>query len=161
MKFKMAWVSVLSCFLAVGQSHATEREVMPPIDSTNPYDVIIDRNIFRLSSPPGNVVELPQPDLPTIKISGFSESGGMITAFFATVPKDPKETVTYFALSEKTREEGILELVKIYPNQEKVDVLINGVPTTLSVKTYSFVTHMTESPPPVSARPVPNPTQYR
>ena len=131
---------MLSCVLCVSQSYAAQQELMPPVEATNSYDVIIDRNIFRLNaSCPCAVAEPPQPDLPTIKISGFSESDGMITAFFATVPKDAKEAVTYFALSKNTRVAGILELVKIHPNQEEVDVLINGTPATLSIKKDNFV----------------------
>jgi hypothetical protein len=165
MKFSMALGGLLCLGLTSGTGYAvtagTNSPAKPaavaPADDTapdanadatataeqdqNPYTAIMRANIFHLTEPPK-----PQPkddpailNLPTVKMTGFRRRDGEpIRALFATVPKDPKEPARYFNLSEGEKED-ILEIKRIDPNQEFVDVIIAGTPTTLTVKSNSFV----------------------
>jgi hypothetical protein len=112
-----------------------------PAEETNPYSAIVRANVFKLTEPP------PPPkrddpailNLPKVNITGFRRrEGEPVHALFATVPKDPKEPARYFNLAEGEKED-ILELKKIDPSQEFVEVIIAGTPTTLTVKSNSFV----------------------
>jgi hypothetical protein len=57
----------------------------------------------------------------------------------AKVPKDPKEPMKYYNLGVGEKKDGV-EVVKIQPDQQAVDVLINGEPEELTVKSNSFLT---------------------
>lgn len=112
-----------------------------PDADQNPYVAITKANVFQLKDPP------PPPrrddpailNLPKINITGFRKrEGEPLHALFATVPKDAKESPKYFNLAEGEKE-GLLELKRIDPSQEFVEVVIAGTPTTLTVKSNSFV----------------------
>jgi len=113
----------------------------PEQDDSNPYSSIVRANVFHLQEPP-KPVEKPNEallNLPKVNITGFRKrEGEPLRALFATVPKDPKESPKYFNLAEGEKED-ILELKKIDPDQESVEVIIAGTPTTLTVKSNSFV----------------------
>jgi len=115
--------------------------------SEHPYTVIWDRNIFHLNPPPPPVKAEDQvkPDLPVIKITGIIKVGDKVRALFASQPKGGKETVTYFNLAEGERQ-GILEVVKIDPENESVDIINSGTPATLTVKNDKLAKN--EGPPP-------------
>ncbi|MGZ5543539.1 MAG: hypothetical protein ACXWIU_02595, partial [Limisphaerales bacterium] len=120
---------------------ATDSAPAAPVQDENPYSAIVRGNVFHLTEPP------PPPkhedpailNLPKVNITGFRKrEGEAIRSLFATVPKDPKESPKYFNLAEGEKED-ILELKKIDPSQESVDVIIAGTPTTLTVRSNSFV----------------------
>lgn len=108
-------------------------------DSSDPYKIIAERNVFHLNPtpiPPPPVP--PKIELPTIKFSGWFRVGRVTKALFCTLPKDKKETPSYYDLCEGEKA-GFLELVKIRYDQGEVDVINSGVAMTLSLKDDSLV----------------------
>jgi hypothetical protein len=107
-------------------------------DPANPYSVIIERNIFHLTAPPPPPEpEKPKVELPVVKITGFVNIGSQQKVLFLSEPKDKKEGPFYYSLAEGGN--GVdgshkLELVKIHPSQDGVDVINDGVAVTLTVK---------------------------
>lgn len=121
--------------------NSADANAAPEQDDSNPYSAIVRANVFHLTEPPKpQVKEDPAIlNLPKVNITGFRKrEGEPLRALFATVPKDPKEAAKYFNLAEGEKED-ILELKKIDPDQESVEVIIAGTPTTLTVKSNSFV----------------------
>ncbi len=140
---------------AVSDENAPDATDAPPLQDDNPYSAIVRGNVFRLTEPPKpQAKEDPAIlNLPKVNITGFRRrEGEPVRALFATVPKDPKESPKYFNLAEGEKED-ILELKKIDPNQESVDVIIAGTPTTLTVKSNSFVQSVVV--PKTAAAPLP------
>lgn len=122
-------------------------------DDSNPYSAITKANVFHLTEPPKPAEKPDQAliNLPKVNISGFvRHAEEPVHALFATVPKDPKESPKYFNLAEGEKED-ILQVVKIYPNQDAVDVIIAGTPVTLTTKSNSFVQPL--PPPPKGGVP--------
>jgi hypothetical protein len=108
-----------------------------PDDASNPYSVIVERNIFHLNPPPPPVSETEKAkvDLPVVKITGFVNIGNTRKVLFLSTPKDKKEGPFYYSLAEGEKSpDGRFELVKIHPSQDEVDVINAGVPVTLTVK---------------------------
>lgn len=119
----------------------TDPNAAPADTDQNPYSAIVRANVFQLKEPP------PPPkrddpailNLPKVNMTGFRKRDGQaMRALFATVPKDPKESPSYFNLAEGEKD-GILEVRHIDPNQQFVDVIIAGTPTTLTISNNSFV----------------------
>jgi hypothetical protein len=108
--------------------------------TNNPFADIAERNVFGLRKPP-EVQPQEAPKLPvTIKLTGFEQHGVEQTrVLMAEVPKDPKEPWKYFNLGVGEKEGGV-EVVRILPGQVAVDVVINGEPAELTVKSNSFLT---------------------
>lgn len=104
----------------------------------NPYAVIGERNIFHLNPiPPPPEPEKPKPDLPDVKITGIIKIGDQTKAMFMCQPKDKKKEPAYFSLAEGekgSKNSDELELVKIHPSEDGVDVIINGTAVTLSME---------------------------
>jgi len=122
-------------------------------EGANPYAVIAERNVFHLNPPPPppSVEDTaPKADLPVIKITGIAEISGKVRAFFVTQPKDPKEPPTYFSLAEGERE-GILEVVRIYAAEQKIDIVNSGKAETLTFKDDALAKNE-GTPPPGAAR---------
>jgi len=105
-------------------------------DAANPYSVIVERNIFHLNPPPPPPEpEKPKVELPVVKITGFVKIGDQYKVLFLSQPKDKKEGPFYYSLTENEKSaDGKLELVKIHPSQDGVDVINDGVAVTLTVK---------------------------
>jgi hypothetical protein len=107
-------------------------------DNSNPYGIIVDRNIFHLNPQPKPqpVAEKPV-DLPKVYLNGIVRVGDDVRVLFSIPPKDSKSQTAYFRLApgEKDNE---LELVKIHPDQQEVDILVNGTAMTLSVLSNSM-----------------------
>jgi hypothetical protein len=97
--------------------------------------------VFKLRSQPTNPPPEAPPKQPTdIKLTGFEKHGDEGTrVLLAKVPKDPKEPMKYYNLGVGEKKDGV-EVVKIQPDQQAVDVLINGEPEELTVKSNSFLT---------------------
>lgn len=126
----------------------------PIADDSNPYSAIIRANVFHLTDPPKPAEKPDQTllNIPKVNISGFLRHADQpVRALFATVPKDPKESPRYFNLAEGEKED-ILQLVKIHPGQDAVDVVIAGTAVTLTTKSNSFVQPL---PPPSKTGVVP------
>jgi hypothetical protein len=119
-------------------------------DNSNPYLVISGRNVFHLNPPPPP----PQPDqgtavLPVVLLSGFMRTGGEAKALLAVKTQNPDphapELTSFVALAEGSQQRvgagdkrAVVELVKIYLEQEKVDIINSGTPITLSLKEDGF-----------------------
>ncbi|MGO8696849.1 MAG: hypothetical protein ACLQVY_03920 [Limisphaerales bacterium] len=129
MNIKRAGI-ILGCVLLAGPRPASAL----PVDSTNPYAVISERNVFHLNPiPPPPPPEPSKADLPVIKLSGFFKVGKKTRALFSSAPAKKDETWTYFNLAEGEKE-GVLEVVRIDEADGKVDVLNTGTPATLTLK---------------------------
>lgn len=119
---------------------------MAASSAENPYAVIGERNVFHLNPPPiPPPPEAPKTELPDIKLSGFLKIGKTTHALFVYTPKDKKEPPIYYDLVDGEKQ-GILEVVKIREDEEEVEVINSGTPTTLNLKENSL-----ESKAPVAA----------
>jgi hypothetical protein len=130
-------------------------------DASNPYSVIVDRNVFHLNPapPPAAPDKGPPPDLPKVYLSGFMRTGDKLKVLLAVKTKDPKskppETSSYLTLEEGSKE-GVVELVRAYADEGKVDIINSGTPMTLSLKENGVVG---ETPPAPAAAPAPGAAQ--
>jgi hypothetical protein len=106
-----------------------------PDDAANPYGIIMERNIFHLNpQPPPPEPEKPKVELPVVKITGFVNIAGKSRVLFVSQPKEKKDGPIYYSLGEGEKSgDSKLELVKISPAQDKVDVINDGVAVTLTV----------------------------
>lgn len=112
-------------------------------DSSNPYAVITDRNIFRLNPPPPPKDPNEKPvELPKVYLNGIVKIGDNVEVLFSIPPKDSKKTTSYFSLAPGEMAPGqndeTLELVNIHPDQQEVDIVVNGTAMTLSVASNSL-----------------------
>lgn len=112
-------------------------------DSSNPYAIIVDRNIFRLNPPPPPVAVDQKPvEMPKVYLSGIIKIGDDIRVLFSMPAKDAKGQTSYFKLAPGEMASGErddkLELVRIHPDQQEVDVVVNGTAMTLSVLSNSL-----------------------
>jgi hypothetical protein len=123
----------------------------------NPYSVIIEKNAFRLTPlPPPAPPTAETLGLPTVFFSGTETIGGQVRALLAVMPADSKkndpgaperkETTSYLVLSEG-QSEGSLQLVKIHPDQEAIDIIISGTSMTLTMKNNGFAKTASNAPP--------------
>ncbi len=102
-------------------------------EGSNPYGVIVDRNVFRLVPPPPlKTVEEKPIELPKVNFNGIFKMGNNIRVLFSIPPKDAKSQTAYFKLAPGEKQDA-LELVNIHPDQKEVDVLVNGTAETLSM----------------------------
>jgi hypothetical protein len=107
-------------------------------DNSNPYAIIIDRNIFRLNPPPPPKDTEKKPvDLPKVYLNGIIKIGDDVRVLFSIPPKDAKSQTTYFKLAPGEKDD-VLELVRIHPDQQEVDVLVSGTAMTLSMLSNSL-----------------------
>ena len=107
-------------------------------NNSNPYAVIMDRNVFRLNPPPAPVVTNQKPvDLPKVYLNGIIKIGDEVRVLFSIPAKDTKSQTTYFKLAPGEKD-GVLELVNIHPDQQEVDVLVNDTAMTLSMLSNSL-----------------------
>jgi len=122
----------------------------------NPYSVITERNPFRLNppTPAPEPAKLPSPDLPVVMVSGFMRTGDQWKVLLAVKTDNPdphgQKLTSYLTLAEGDKgtvglgtKQAVVELVKLYVGQEKVDILDSGASITLSMKDNGF-----ESPAP-------------
>jgi hypothetical protein len=129
-------------------------------DNSNPYAVITDRNVFHLNPPPvpAAVVEKPV-DVPKVYLDGIMKVGNEVRVFFSIPPKDKKPQASYFDLAANEKATGgddeVLELVRIHPDQQGVDVIINGTAETLSLEKNSLASADSKTNPFAGARPAP------
>jgi hypothetical protein len=135
--------------LACGLALLAQAACVVPLaraDDTNPYLTIVDRNAFRLSPPPPPPAppEAPPPELPTVIFSGTVTIGNETKAIFAikqnapkggprgAKPEAPAET-TFISL--KINETGgPVQLLKISPAGDEVELLNSGTKVTMNLK---------------------------
>jgi hypothetical protein len=130
-------------------------------DKSNPYSVIIDRNVFRLNPPPpaAQPSQEPPPNLPALTLSGFIQIGDKWNVLLAVKSQNPDPKAaplqSFLTLAEGDKEavtqldkQVWVELVKVYADQEKVDLVNAGTPMTLSLRDNGFA-----SPPPSPSPP--------
>ncbi|MGA3179197.1 MAG: hypothetical protein ABSF38_02510 [Verrucomicrobiota bacterium] len=141
-----------ACLAATGDAPPALPAAAASDDNSNPYSVIIDRNVFRLNPPPppdDNKDKGPPPDLPVVKLSGFIKTADKLKVLLAVSVKtgDSKapEAMYYLTMVEdevETVGEGdkraVEKLVKVYPGEEKVDIENSGTRMTLSLKENGF-----------------------
>lgn len=98
------------------------------------YEAIVDRNIFRLTSPPPPPVAPTNTDAldKTIELSGISNIGGKKKAWFNVKAKGAKETL-YVNLGENERQD-FLEVISISEETGEVKILNAGSSMLLSFK---------------------------
>jgi hypothetical protein len=114
---------------------------------SNPYSVICDRNVFHLNPPPTNAPadKAPPPDLPAVFLSGFMKKADELKVLLVLKVKNPDTkgapSNAYLKLAEGDKQtvmsmnnQVLVELAKVYAEQEKVDVVVAGTPMTLSLK---------------------------
>jgi hypothetical protein len=115
-----------------------------PNSTLNPYNVISDRNVFRLNPPPPPPEPEQKPvDLPKVMLTGFWTVGQRVKVLLAVPSKDAKVPPIYLTLGAGEGDQN-LEVVNIRPSKEEVDILNSGTPQTLTVASNSYVS----SPPP-------------
>lgn len=128
--------------------------------AANPYSVITSRNVFHLNPPPPPPAadKGPPPVLPKIFLSGFMWNGDKLSVLLVVKTPNPDlksaDLPSYLTLAEGAKD-GAVELVKVYPEEGKVDILNSGTPMTLSMKD-DGVTNDPALPP--ASRP---PVRYR
>lgn len=133
---------ILGCILLAGTCLASAL----PENSSNPYVIISERNVFHLNPiPPPSPAEPSKADLPVIKLSGFFKVGKKTRALFSSQPKKKEELWTFYNLAEGEKE-GALEVVKIDEADGKVEILNTGTPATLTLKQDSMETAAAAGP---------------
>jgi hypothetical protein len=135
------WTSV--CFMgslllaasapALTQSPATGDSTSTS-DSSNPYAVIVDRNVFHLNPLPKPKSDADQKpvDIPKVSLNGIIHIGDDVEVLFSIPAKDNKNPATYYKLAPGEKDD-VLELLRIRPGEQEVDVLVDGTPVTLSI----------------------------
>jgi hypothetical protein len=120
-------------------------------DNADPYSVIAKRNVFGLNPPPPppEPAKGPQPDVPGVYLSGFMRKGDQLKVLLVLKVRNPDTRAAplnaYLTLAEGDKkvvmsmnDQVLVQLVRVYAGQEKVDVIIAGTPMTLSLKDNSF-----------------------
>jgi len=139
----MTWAGVLG-FAMMARFAAADTT---PVDG-NPYSVISDRNVFHLNPPPPPPPppEAKPIDLPKIMLTGFVGKGKYEKVLLAIPPKDNKESTTFLSLAPDEMQKEV-RLVAIRREKEEVDIINQGTPQTLSVKSNSYSSVAAAAPP--------------
>jgi hypothetical protein len=108
-------------------------------DNSNPYTIIVDRNVFRLNPPPPphSAADDKPVELPKVNLNGIIKVGNDVRVLFSIPAKDAKSQISYFKLAPGEKDD-VLELVKIHSDQQAVDVLVSGTAMTLSMASNSL-----------------------
>jgi hypothetical protein len=130
----LAWIDKSASSLAQPQANTLDLTDNLPTNS-NPYSIILNRNIFGLSPPsPPSPPPPSEVSLAAIKFTGyFKMPGEPIQGIFVSIPKDPKGKTVYFILAEGQRV-GDLELVKIIVDDKVARVINAGNAFSLSLQ---------------------------
>jgi hypothetical protein len=144
------------CLAGMGGAPPASAVASASDESASPYSVIMERNAFRLNPPPlpAEASGPPQPDLPQVKLSGFMQTANQWKALLAVKVKNPDPRAaplnSYLTLAEGEKErvtsgehQFLVEMGKIYAEEEKADIINSGTLVTLSMKDNGF-----GSPPP-------------
>jgi hypothetical protein len=106
----------------------------------NPYSIISQRNVFRLAPPPppSNSAADKPADLPKVMLTGFMETAHVMRVLLAKPPKNATNATTYLSLKAGERKDGV-EVLRIRPEKEEVDIINSGTPMTLCAASNSYV----------------------
>jgi hypothetical protein len=152
-------ISLATASAAGGPPAFPTLPVEQPADSGNPYTVIIDRNVFRLNTPPpahDPAQDAPPPDLPKVVFNGFEKIGDDWKALLAVHSKNstgdksqPSESADYYVMSSGEKD-GPVELVRMHTvvGDESIDIINSGTAMTLTLKKDGYVP--TAAPPPAA-----------
>jgi hypothetical protein len=139
-----AWLGAqTSCLARQGEVSADS--------SSNPYLVIVDKNVFHLNPVPApEEPEKPAPPaLPVIRLSGFMQTGNQVKVLLAVEVRGP-DTKTgietnYMALAEGDKKSlgpdgnhAVVEMVKADADRETAEIINCGNPVTLTMKANGF-----------------------
>ena len=135
---RVASIGLIAC--AVSCSIVAADSVAP-----NPYATIASRNVFRLTPPPPPAPpeSEPSPNPPLIRLTGLVKFGSVAQVLLATVPGEAKD-IRSFVLKEGERDD-FLQVVKVHPDNDHVDIINSGLKQTLSLKTDSSTGHRASS----------------
>jgi hypothetical protein len=152
-----------ACLAGVQDASAASAVASASVDDTNPYAVISKRNVFGLNPPPPPPEpEKPPPAvLPEVYLTGFMRKGDQWKVLLAAKVENPdphgQPVAYYLTLAEGDKKtvgsgakQAVVELVKAYAEQEKIDIINAGTPMTLSVKENGIESRAPrpETPPP-------------
>src|SRR5947207_5105090 len=122
------------------------------VTADNPFQSIVDRNVFGLKPPPPPATPPPPPPppLPPIALTGIMTGIGKKRALLEAVmpakpPEQPKKS--FYTLSEG-EQEGDIKVLKIDDKAGAVEVNLLGTVTNLT-----FASRMPPSAPPPAAPP--------
>src|SRR6266403_4959180 len=101
--------------------------------SANPYQLIVDRNVFGLKPPtPVAVVEPPKPPPPKITLTGISTFGGKRALMKAILPPKPGDQAKeQFLMLTEGQREGEIEVLEIDEKASTVKVNDYGTITNI------------------------------
>ncbi len=108
-------------------------------EDANPYDAIVERNVFDLKDPPPtNAPAVTNEPPPNVKLTGIMTIFGHKQALFMVQKsgqpgKAPEPEVSYI-LSEGQRQEG-LEVMEIDSAKKKVKIKNDGIVSTVTYET--------------------------
>jgi hypothetical protein len=113
---------------------------------SNPYQVIMERNVFRLIPPPCPSAPAPasEPaDLPVVAFCGTMATGDQVRALLVVATTESTGNETKSIKGAKTTSylnlaagqmDGLIQLARIYPDRQTIDVIISGMRKTLTMK---------------------------
>src|SRR5437016_1773545 len=127
------------------------------VTADNPFQSIVDRNVFGLKPPPAPPAppEPPKPPLPPIALTGIMTGIGrknraLLEGVMPAKPPDqPKKS--YYTLSEG-EQDGEVKVLKIDANAGSVEISLMGTVTNL---TFAAKMPPAAPPPGVPGQPVP------
>jgi hypothetical protein len=143
---------LLVCFLGCLVSASN----VGAISADNPFQSIVDRNVFGLKPPPPPPAppEPPKPPLPPIALTGIMTGIGKKRALLEVImpakpPDQPKKT---FPTLGEGDQEGEIKVIKIDEKANMVELTLMGVLTNL---TFSAKAPTAAPPPATAGQPVP------
>lgn len=107
------------------------------IDASNPYDVIVHRNVFDLMDPPPLLPPKDDttPPPPNVELTGIMTILGDKRALFmvqdVTPPGKPPKSAESYILTEGQRQ-GVLEVLEIDAKNAKVKIKNDGIVSTIT-----------------------------
>jgi hypothetical protein len=111
------------------------------VDSTelndNPYVVILDRNPFRLKTPPTPIAKPPPNIVKDVKLTGITSDGDLKRAWFVMPPGPGQSQLDFLSLSEGESHGG-LHVVEINENDATVKILNGGTPVTVNFREHGL-----------------------
>jgi hypothetical protein len=129
------------------------------VTSENPYQAIVDRNVFSLKAPPPPAPTTPPaPPAPKVTLNGITDIFGyrqaLLTAQISAKPGEPAKTQS-FILQEDERQ-GDLQVLKIDLVAGTVKIINSGTEMTLTMEK-DAAKPSGGAPGPVAYTPPPNP----
>jgi hypothetical protein len=144
MRFRLTWPSVLPCVALAGVATAFA-VADSDTGASNPYAVIGQSNVFHLNPipPPPPADDAKPADLPKVMFSGIMKVGNNVKVLLAIPSKDNKEPPAYLSLNEGEKggdgKGNEVEIVRIRPEKEEVDIINSGTRQTLTIASNGYV----------------------